>query len=607
MSTRSWTTLFSGSLIAAGLACTSGGLSISAAETPQAGSAKSEHKLSYPQTKKIDHVDNHHGTPVPDPYRWLEDPDSAETKAWVEAQNKVTFGYLDQIPARAKIKERLTKLWNYERYGVPFREGDRYFISKNNGLQNQNVLFTMSSLESEPKLLLDPNKLSSDGTVALSSYEVTDDGKLMAYGLSSAGSDWQEWKVRDVETSMDLPDHIRWVKFSGASWSRDGKGFFYSRYDEPNEATKLQALNYYQKLYYHRVGTPQSSDILVYDRKDRKEWGFGGDVTEDGRYLIIHVRQGTDTKNRVFYKDLNSPDSPVIELLNAFDASYDFVANDGPIFWFHTDLNAPRGKLIAIDISKPEREHWKVVIPEAMETLRGVSLINDLFLASYMQDARSRVKVFRRDGSFLRDVDLPGLGTAVGFSGKRTDKETFYSFTSFTVPATIYRYEVETGRSTIFRQPKVDFKSDAYETRQVFYPSKDGTRVPMFITHKKGVKLDGQNPTYLYGYGGFNISLTPTFSPANAVWLEMGGIYAQPSLRGGGEYGEDWHQAGMKLKKQNVFDDFIAAAACRGMHDPATGAVWRNSSGGGRDGYAALSQVHDRMGLGLRLRLGRQC
>ncbi|MCI0486232.1 MAG: prolyl oligopeptidase family serine peptidase [Blastocatellia bacterium] len=517
-------------------------------------------KLVYPVTKKLEQYDDYHGTKVADPYRWLEDADSAETRAWVEAQNKVTFAYLDRIPARPRIKERLTKLWNYEKYGTPFKQGGRYFYFKNDGLQNQSVLYTVTSLDGNPKVLLDPNTLSSDGTVALAGLSITDDGKLMAYGLAASGSDWTEWKVRDVETGKDLADNIKWVKFSGASWTRDGKGFFYSRYDEPKEGQKMSGANYYQKLYYHRIGTSQSEDALIYERPDRKELGFGGNVTEDGRFLIISVWQGTEQKNRVYYKDLQAKNSEVIKLLDDFDASYNFIGNDGPVFWFQTDLSAPRSRVIAIDTREPGRKNWKELIPQQAETLQGVSVVNDRFIILYLKDARTQVKVHRLDGKLEREVALPGIGSAGGFGGKRKDRETFYSFTSFTVPPTIYRYDVATGKSTLFRQPKVAFNPEDYETKQVFYKSKDGTRVPMFITHKKGLKLDGDNPTYLYGYGGFNISLTPSFSIGNLVWMEMGGVYAMPNLRGGGEYGEEWHQAGMKLRKQNVFDDFISAA-----------------------------------------------
>ncbi|MEG4803353.1 prolyl oligopeptidase family serine peptidase [Microcoleus sp. ARI1-B5] len=536
--------------------------------------------LSYPTTRKTEQTDDYHGVQVSDPYRWLEDPESEETKAWVEAQNAVTFGYLSQIPAREKIKQRLTQLWDYEKYGIPFKEGSRYFYYKNDGLQNQSVLYTLTSLDGEPKVLIDPNTLSEDGTVALGGMAISEDGKLMAYGLSTSGSDWQEWKVRDVETGEDLSDHLKWLKFSGASWTHDGQGFFYSRYDEPNEKTKHEDVNYYQKLFYHQIGTAQSEDVLIYERQDQKEWGFGGGVTEDGRYLIVSVWLGTETKNLIFYKDLTAPESSVVELINEFEAEYSFIDNDGSLFWFQTDLNAPLGRVIAIDTNNPPplslaggetppspplgkggiEGGFAEIIPEAAETLGGIGILNNQFVASYLKDAYTQIKIFNLDGSFVREVALPGIGSAGGFGGKRHDTETFYAYTSFTAPNTIYRYNMVTDESTIYRQPNVEFNPEDYETKQVFYPSKDGTQVPMFITHKKGLQLDGNNPTYLYGYGGFGISLTPSFSVSRVVWLEMGGVYVTACLRGGGEYGESWHQAGTKLNKQNVFDDFISAA-----------------------------------------------
>ncbi len=517
-------------------------------------------QLVYPVTRTTNVVDNYHGIEVTDTYRWLEDDNSAEIKAWVEAQNQVTFGYLETLPLRAPLKSRLTALYNFERFGVPSRQGGRYFFQKNDGLQNQSVLYVAESLEAAPRTLLDPNTLTADGTVALKGYAISDDGAKMAYGLSTAGSDWEEFRVRDVATAQDTGDVLKWVKFSGIAWAKDGSGIYYSRYDEPTEANKLTKVNEFQKLYFHRLGTPQSADELVYERKDQPKWGLGGDVTEDGRYLIIEVRQGTDVKNRVFYRDLGQPGSKVVELLNDFDASYNFVGNDGPVFFFLTDLNAPRGRFIAIDTTKPERANWHELIPQSDATLTSVGFVGERFVAHYLRDARSQVKLFARDGSLQREVTLPGIGSAGGFGGKRTDTETFYSFTSFTTPGRIYRYDFATGASTLWRQPKVDFNPDAYEVKQVFYASKDGTKVPMFITHKKGLKLDGKNPTLLYAYGGFNISLTPSFSVANLAWMELGGVYAVPNLRGGGEYGEEWHQAGTKLRKQNVFDDFIGAA-----------------------------------------------
>jgi prolyl oligopeptidase len=525
-----------------------------------AGCADSAMPLTYPATRTTNQVDTYFGVRVADPYRWLEDDNSPETKAWVEAQNKVTFGFLDQIPGRDAIRQRLTKLWNYERFSVPFKQGGRYFFYKNDGLQNQAVLYTMPTLNAPPTLLLDPNKLSADGTIALADLSLSDDGNLLAYGLSTAGSDWQEWKIRDVRTGQDLSDRLQWIKFAIPTWTKDGAGLYYSRFDEPKTDAELTGVNKFQKIYYHQLGTPQSEDKLIYQRPDHDDWGFDQTVTDDGHYLVINVSTGSDQRNRVYYLDLTQPDAKVTPLLDDFDASYSFIDNDGPVFWFQTNLNAPRGRVIAIDLTQPARADWRELIPEAPNTLEGTSTLNNSFVCTYLQDAHSQVKIFGLDGRLQRELALPGLGAAAGFGGKRTDTETFYSYTSFTVPRTIYRLDFTAGTSTIFRQPQVDFNPDNYETIQVFYPSKDGTRVPMFLTYKKGLKLDGTNPTLLYGYGGFDINLTPYFSVANLVWLEMGGVYAMPNLRGGGEYGEDWHQAGMKLKKQNVFDDFIAAA-----------------------------------------------
>jgi prolyl oligopeptidase len=516
--------------------------------------------LIYPNSNQVDQSDNYHGVEVKDPYRWLEDPDSEPTKAWVQAQNEVTNNYLATIAARDKIQQRLTQLWDYEKYSSPFKRGQSYFYFKNDGLQNQSVLYTLKSLDDQGQVLLDPNTLSADGTVALSGLSISDDGQWLAYGLSAAGSDWVEYRVKNIATGEDTTDHLQWIKFSGASWTKDNQGFFYSRYDEPNEATKLEDVNYYQKLYYHRLGTAQAEDKLIYHRPDQKEWGFSGNVTEDGKYLIISVWLGTDSKNLVFYQNLEQADGGVVELISDFVASYSVIDNDGDTLWLRTDLDAPRGRVIAIDLHHPDQDNWQEIIPQAAETLEGIGLLNNQFVADYLQDARSQVKIYALDGSFIREVELPGIASAGGFAGKRYDTETFYTFTSFTVPGTIYRYDMTTGESQLFRQPQVDFNPEEYQTQQVFYPSKDGTKIPLFITHKKGIKLDGNNPTYLYAYGGFNISLTPSFSVSNVAWLEMGGIYAVPNLRGGGEYGEDWHQAGMKDKKQNVFDDFIAAA-----------------------------------------------
>jgi prolyl oligopeptidase len=542
-----WSSLFVATLVL----CTASGLA------QQNGRVK---KFEYPAAPTSNQVDDYHGVKVADPYRPLEDPDSAATRAWIDAENKLTFSYLEQIPAREKIRARMRELQDYERFSVPQKKGKYYFYSHNSGLQNQSVLYWLSALNAEPKVLLDTNALSSDGTVAVGATDLSDSGELLAYSLASSGSDWQEWHVREVVTGKDLPDIIRWAKFSDAAFSKDGRGFFYSRYDEPKEQSMLRAANYYQKLYYHKLGTPQSEDALIYKRDDHKEWGFGGSVTDDGKYLIIFIWEGTDPKNRVYYKDLTKPESPVVALLDEKDAVYHFIDNDGPVFWFLTNLNAPLSRVIAIDTRNPGREHWKTIIPESKETLLGASMVDNKFVARYLKDAHSEVRVFDITGKYLRAVETPGLGTADGFRGKRSDKETFYSYTSYSTPATIYRYDLASGKSEVFRKPTLKFDSGRYETRQIFYTSKDGTRVPMFISARKGVKLDGDNPTLLYGYGGFNVSLTPSFSVGNLVWMEMGGVYAVANLRGGGEYGEQWHLSGTKLKKQNVFDDFISAA-----------------------------------------------
>ncbi|MET3133154.1 prolyl oligopeptidase [Oxalobacteraceae bacterium GrIS 1.11] len=527
---------------------------------PASAFGPSDGAPAYPVSKKVDQQDDYHGTRIDDPYRWLEDANSTDTQAWVAAQNTLTQSYLDRIPGREAIKRRLTALWDYERFSVPFKEGGRYFYSRNDGLQNQSALYTLAALDATPRLLLDPNTLAVDGTVALAGMAVSPNGHYLAYGTAASGSDWNEWQVRDIDTGKDLPDQLKWVKFSSASWTKDSSGFFYSRYDAPREATKLADINYFQKLYFHKIGTPQSEDVLVYDRPDQKEWGFGGAVSDDGHYLIISATQGTAHKNRVFYKDLRKKDGKVMALLDSFDASYHFIDNEGPLFWFSTDKGAPKSRVIAIDIRHPEPAKWKEIVPEAAQTLVAANIVNRQLVLDYLSDARSQVKVLDLHGKLVREVALPGIGSVAGFGGKRGDSETFYSYTSFTTPATVYRYDMKTGQSSVYRQPKVDFDPNVYETRQQFFTSRDGTRVPMFIVSKKGLQADGTNPTYLYGYGGFDISLTPAFSVANLEWLEMGGVYVMANLRGGGEYGEAWHLAGTKLHKQNVFDDFIGAA-----------------------------------------------
>ena len=520
-------------------------------------------RFAYPTSRTVDQVDIYHGVSVPDPYRWLEDANATETADWIAAQNQLTFDYLAQIPARSPIYDRMLQLWDYEKLSVPWKRGNRYFYYKNDGLQNQSVLYTLDRLDGEPRVLLDPNQLSDDGTVALSGIAFTQDGSLMAYGLSTAGSDWQTWHVRQVETGEDLPDRLDWVKFSGASWTPDNRGFFYSRYDEPSAENQFQDTNYFQKLYYHELGTEQAADVLIYERPDQPEWGFGGRVSEDGSYLLISAWKGTDAKNLLFVKDLRQPDSPVRELVDDWVGGFGFIDNDGAIGWFETNWQAPMGRVVAIDLNATSAD-WQAtiqeVIPEATDKLDAVSTLNDGFVVEYLQDARSTVQFFNLQGQFQFEIELPGIGSIGGFQGKRGDRETFYSFTSYTTPTRIYRYDFASQTSQLFREPMVAFNPDDYETNQVFYHSKDGTQIPLFISHKKGLDLTGDHPTILYGYGGFNVSLTPVFSVSNLVWMEMGGIYAVANLRGGGEYGEAWHEAGTKLQKQNVFDDFIAAA-----------------------------------------------
>jgi prolyl oligopeptidase len=557
-----------------------------------------QQRLKVPETRRDDTVDVLHGVPVPDPYRWLEEVDSEGTRAWITAQNELTFDFLERIPARETIQERLTELWNHERYGIPVNRGGRIFFTRNDGLQNQSVLYWLDSLDGEPRALLDPNLLSEDGTIALTGFAISSDGKLLAYGLSTAGSDWQDWRVREVDSGQDREDLVAWVKFSEAAWTADGRGFFYSRYDEPQEGEEYQGANYYHKLYYHTLGTPQSTDRLVYERPDQKEWGFGGLVTDDGRYLIVSVWKGTHRENGVFYQDLEAEDGQMVELLTEFDARYLFVGNDGPRFYFLTDLEAPMSRLVAVDVTAPDRAGWQAVIPEADDALQSVSLVGDRFFASYLHHAHSRVLVFDKQGTQTGQVDLPGIGTAEGFTGRQQDRETFYQFTGFTAPGTLYRYDLDTNRSEVFRQPEVGFDPSEYVTEQVFYPSQDGTPIPMFLSHKKGMPRDGNRPTYLYGYGGFDIPLTPAFSPSILVWMELGGLFAQANLRGGGEYGKPWHEAGMKLKKQNVFDDFIAAASWlveKGYTSTPRLAIGGGSNGGLLVG-ACLTQRPDLFG-----------
>ena len=557
------------------------------AAAPALARAQTADSCPLPHARTVDTATDYFGTRVADPYRWLENTDAPDTRAWVDSENCVTFAYLGRIPERARIRERLTKLWNYERYGVPARQGGLYVFSKNDGLQNQSVTYWQPTLAAEPRVLLDPNSLSSDGTVALTSWDVSHDGRYFGYGTAAAGSDWNELHVRVIATGRDLPDTLRWIKFSGLSWTHDNAGFYYARFPTP-AGDALRSVVKDQKLYYHRLGTPQSADRLVYERPDHPDWGFGGSVTEDGRYLIIYVSLGTDSRNRIYYEDLASARRPrvtgrVVRLLDDFDATYSFVGNRGPVFYFFTNLDAPRGRLIAIDTRRPARRHWTEILPQTDQVLNGVTLVGGRFVAEYLVDAHSRLAVFTAEGRPVADIPLPGLGTAGGVSGRADGPEMFYAFTSFLYPTTIFRYDVATGRGEVWKAPHLGFDPAAYETEQVLYPSRDGTRVPMFITHRRGLARDSANPVLLTAYGGFDISNLPSFSVANAVWLELGGTVALANLRGGGEYGEAWHQAGMHEKKQNVFDDFIAAAEYlerEGWTRPAKLAIEGASNGG---------------------------
>lgn len=513
---------------------------------------------NYPKPRKADQVDTYHGVKVSDPYRWMEEY-TPETQSWIDEQNKLTNSYLSTIPQREKIKQRLTEIWNYERYSAPSKIGNYYIYSKNDGLQNQSVLYIAKSIDDPGRVFFDPNKLSADGTAALSGSSFTDDGKLWAYGVAIAGSDRTEWKIMNVETGEHLPDTLRPNRQGGVSWLNDNSGFFYSRYPDAEKGSELKGSNFFQKLYFHKLGTPQSEDLVVYERPDNKEYFIGGGVSEDGKWLIISVGKGTERMNMVYFKDLTKPDSAIQPLITDLKNSYGFIGNDGHVFYFRTDRGAPLGQIVSVDISKSSPE-WKTIVPEAAETLGGVQFVNNQFVLNYLKDAYTRIRIFETNGKHVRDVQLPGIGSSGGFGGRRDYTETFYSYSSYNAPPTIYRYDLKTGKSTLFRQAQVKFNPDNFEVKQVFYTSKDGTKVPMFIVHKKGIKLDGNNPTILYGYGGFNIPQTPGFSASRVVWMEMGGVYAVANLRGGSEYGKTWWENGAKLKKQNVFDDFIGAA-----------------------------------------------
>jgi prolyl oligopeptidase len=513
--------------------------------------------MTYPFARRGDVVDIYHGRAVPDPYRWLEDGDSPETRAWIEAEAALTEQFLAAIPARTAIRERLTTLWNYERFGLPRRVGDAYVYTKNTGLQNQGVVYVAPALDGPARVLIDPNVLSADGTVALAGTSFSDDGRYMAYATSASGSDWMTWRIREVATGRDLDDEIRWSKFSGASWLLDGSGFYYSRFAEPASTTQFKDENYNQKIYFHRVGSLQSADSLVYERPDHPDWNLNAHVTEDGAWLIVNASQGTDPNKRVFVQDLRVPGGEIVPLFTNGDAVYDFVGNLDETFVFRTTQDAPRGRVVRRDIRDPALVE---IVGESEDSLEGVALFGDGLILAYLHDAHSVIRRASLAGVAVGDLALPGLGTASGFDGKQRDTETFYAYTSYTTPASIYRLDLSTGTSARVFAPAVQFDPDAFESEQVFVASKDGTRIPMIVTRKIGTPRDGSAATILYGYGGFNISLTPAFSPATLVWLELGGTFAVANIRGGGEYGEAWYLAGIKERKQNVFDDFIAAA-----------------------------------------------
>ena len=548
--------------------------------------------LVYPPSRRDDTVDDHHGTRIADPYRWLEDPDSEETRAWIEAQNRLTFGFLDGAPERDEIRRRITRRWNHERHGLPVRRGRRAFWSHNDGLQNHAVVYwadEAGTSDREPRVLLDPNAWSADGTVALAGLSLSEDGELAAYGVQEAGSDWVEWRVRRVATGEDLPDRLRWVKFSTPAWTHDGAGFYYARYPAPGPGEVHTDANLDQALHYHRLGEAQAEDRLVYRRPDEPRWIFDVQVTEDGDTLVISVSKGTGRVNLVLYQTLGEGGAdraaPIETLVGTFEAELDLVGSDGPLLWFRTNLDAPRGRIIAVDLRRPAREHWVELVPQGEHVIEAASAVGGRLFVSYLEHAHTRVAVFDpQGGAPLGDVALPGLGTAGGFGGRREHRDTFYSFTSFSTPATILRHDIERGESEVFRAPTVaDFDPTRYRTEQVFVTSPDGTRVPMFVTSRTDRAGEGPRPTILYGYGGFNVSLTPFFSVVFSVWMDMGGVLAIANLRGGGEYGEEWHRAGTLDRKQNVFDDFIACAEwliARGVTSPARLAIQGGSNGG---------------------------
>lgn len=540
--------------------------------------------LEYPEAVRGGVVETLHGKEVADPYRWMEDIDSEEVSVWVREQAQLADDFIKEVSGRDAVRDRLEKLQDYEKVSRPTRRGGRVFFSRNSGLQNQSVTYWHEE-GGEPKVLLDPNAMSEDGTAALAGAALSDDGKYFAYGISQSGSDWKDWRVREVATGKDLPETVKWVKFSGVSWVPDNSGFYYSRYDAPKEGEELSSTNYFQKVYFHKLNTPQSEDKLIYERKDQKEWGFRASFSEDDQWMLLSIWKGAGGNNGLFYRKHGDEKLPFVELFKDFDAQYSFVGNDDSIFYLWTNRGAPKGKVVAIDLEKPEEANWRTVIAEGDDVLKGASLFGDFVAATYLSDAKSRVAIYdlKGDSKLVRDVKLPGVGSVRGFGGRRSDTETYYTFTGFTDPGTIYEYEIATGDTAIYRRPKTAFDPEDFTTRQVFVRSKDGTKVPVFLTHKKGLTMDGERPVYQYGYGGFDVSLSPGFSVANLGWMELGGIYAQASLRGGGEYGEAWHSAGKRLKKQNVFDDFIAVSEwliSEGITNPKKLAIGGGSNGG---------------------------
>lgn len=512
--------------------------------------------LPYPQTRKVDTVDTYFGTQVPDPYRWLEDDRSADTKAWVQAQNKVTFDYLGQIPFREAIRQRLQKLWNYEKYGAPFKEGKYTYYYKNDGLQNQAVLWRQVG-DGQPEIFIDPNKFSKDGTTSLQGIDFTKDGSMAAYQISEGGSDWRKVIVINTENKTQIGDTLHDVKFSGIAW-RGNEGFYYSSYEKPKQGSQLAGVTDHHKLFYHKLGTPQSSDELIFGGEKTPRRYIGAYLTEDQRFLVITAANST-TGNELYIRDLSKAGSPIVTVVDNFDNNHSVLDNVGSKLYIFTNMYAPKFKVVTVDAANPKPALWHDLLPQTANVL-DVSTGGGKIFAEYLKDATSLVQQYDMNGKLEHSIELPGLGTASGFGTKREEKETYYVFTNYVYPPTIFKYDITTGQSTVFKKPNVEFDPTLYESKQVFYPSKDGTKIPMIITYKKGMVRNGKNPTMLYAYGGFNVSLTPAFSTSNIVLLEHGGIYAVPNLRGGGEYGEMWHKQGIKLRKQNVFDDFIAAA-----------------------------------------------